>query len=146
MVEWNFELRAMSGRQRKNGGIRKMDIAIDFDGTIVDHEYPKIGKANPGAIQWLKMFQDLDANLILLTMRDGQLLTEAVEYCKQHGIIFWGVNENPEQPWSKSRKVYANVYIDDANASCPLIAGEHRLMVDWSVVGPWVETKIIRGL
>lgn len=125
-------------------------IAVDFDGTIVKHEYPEIG-APVGAFKWLLKFQELGAKLILWTMRDdggehGPVLTEAVECCRYHGVEFWGVNENPDQHWSKSPKAYAKIYIDDMAIGCPLVYPETgRPYVDWNVVGPEVTELIKKG-
>ena len=79
-----------------------MKIAVDFDGTIVDHRFPDIGKPVPGAFRWLEALQDAGAKLILFTMRsDGQqygdVLTDAVEFCRKNGIEFYGVNRDPDQ-------------------------------------------------
>lgn len=124
-----------------------MIIAIDFDGTIVEHAYPKIGKPIPGAIHWIKEIQSAGGKIILLTMRsdDGNeygkaLLQEAVDYLKKHGIELYGVNNNKNQHrWTNSKKVYANIYIDDAAFGCPLIYSENeRPMADWSKIGPGV--------
>lgn len=123
-----------------------MLIAIDFDGTIVEHEFPEIGKECPGAFEWMKKWQEAGAKLILWTMRsDGQnsgdVLTQTVEFCKQNGVEFYGVNSNPSQSWSTSPKAYAKLYIDDAGFGCPLIESKksgNRPMVDWSIVGPSV--------
>jgi len=139
-------------------------IAIDFDGTIVDHRFPDIGMPVPGAIEWMKRFQAAGAKLILFTMRsdlrseamsdeghkaDRPYLTEAVEYCRAHGVEFWGVNENPEQgSWTLSPKPYAHVYIDDAAFGCPLRESPRmggRPMVDWSAVGPAVMKMLTGG-
>jgi len=128
-----------------------MIIAVDFDGTIVVHEYPAIGTELPGAFYCLRIFQSLGARLILYTMRHGDILEAAVKYCRDKGVEFWGINENPEQDkWSKSRKVYADIYIDDAAFGCPLMSGIYgfgnsRRPVDWSVIGPQVD-QILRGL
>jgi hypothetical protein len=127
-----------------------LTIAVDFDGTIADHAYPDIGKPVPGAFKWLKAFRKKGAQLILWTMRsDGQesgdVLAQAVEFCREHGVEFWGVNQNPRQEWSKSPKAYAHVYIDDAAFGCPLIENKRmggRPMVDWDVVGPAVMAMI----
>lgn len=121
-----------------------MNIAIDFDGTIVAHEFPKIGAEVPGAFKWMKRLQKAGCRLILWTMRsDGQnvgdVLTEAVEFCRERGIEFWGVNANPEQDWSTSPKAYAHVYVDDAAFGCPMrenYKAGGRPYVDWAVVGP----------
>jgi ribonucleotide monophosphatase NagD (HAD superfamily) len=115
-----------------------MIIAVDFDGTIVEHAYPTIGTDIPGAFEWLRKLQDAGAALMLWTIRSGTHLTEAVEHCKDAGIEFWGVNENPTQhTWSQSAKQYAHLYIDDAALGCPLVYPERRRpYVDWDVAGP----------
>ena len=125
-------------------------VAVDFDGTIVEHVFPDIGKPVPGAFKWLKKIQKAGARLILWTMRsDGQssgdVLTQAVEFCAKHGIEFFGVNQNPEQKWSTSPKAYAHIYIDDAAFGCPLVESKRcggRPMVDWDAVGPKVVEMI----
>lgn len=121
-------------------------LAVDFDGTIVDHKFPEIGVAAPGAFKWLKHFQSLGIKLILWTMRsDGRdngstPLTDAVNFCEDNGIQFWSINSNPQQSsWTKSPKVYAHCYIDDAAIGCPLlppIRDGGRKIVDWETVGP----------
>lgn len=128
-----------------------LTIAVDFDGTIVDHCYPEIGSEVPGSFRWLKDFQEAGVRLILWTMRNdseksGPVLTDAVEFCRKHGVEFWAVNHNPEQSsWSQSPKVYAHVYIDDAAACCPLRTNPRmggRPYVDWDAVGYYVYEMI----
>lgn len=111
-------------------------IAVDFDGTIVTHEYPEIGKPVPGAIETLKELQARGDKLILWTMRSGETLDDAIRYCENNGIIFWGVNENPEQSkWTSSPKAYAHVYIDDAALNATLRDNPGgRPFLDWFVV------------
>ncbi|MEM7207046.1 MAG: hypothetical protein AAF434_04405 [Pseudomonadota bacterium] len=129
-----------------------MYICVDFDGTIVDHCYPDIGRPVPGAIEWMKKWMRHDAKLILYTMRAdgnsaGKVLTEAVDYLREYHLHFFGVNHNPDQAeWSNSPKVYANIYVDDSALGCPLIQpkGFRRPCVDWSKVGPEVE-GILKG-
>ncbi len=129
-----------------------MIIAIDFDGTIVEHEFPKVGPLVPGAIEWMKRFQEAGAKLILWTMRsdridDGNYLSDAIALCRDNGIEFFGENRNPEQDWSDSPKAYAHVYIDDAAFGCPLqyhYTLQGRPFVDWDVVGPAVLGMIER--
>ena len=95
-----------------------MVIAVDFDGTIVEHKYPAIGKERMFAFQTLKMMQ-ADGHLLLLwTIRHGELLDEAVEYCKKNGVVFYAVNKNyPEEEFDGtfSRKLNADLFIDDRN-------------------------------
>lgn len=112
------------------------DICVDFDGTIVEHEYPRIGAPVPLALQTLKELQEAGHNLILFTMRSRIYLDEAVEYLRNNGIELYGINRNPDQDdWTDSPKAYGQMYIDDAAVGCPLIfrTGE-RPYVDWGVV------------
>ncbi len=124
-----------------------MDIAIDFDGTIVKHEFPRMGDVLPKAFEWMKKFEDAGARLLLNTMRSDEYLNAAVECCRENGIEFFGVNHNPEQDsWTSSPKVYAQLYIDDAAFGCPLVheAGS-RPYVDWDIVGPAVFDMLNNG-
>ncbi|MBP1677297.1 MAG: hypothetical protein H6Q20_1856 [Bacteroidetes bacterium] len=96
-----------------------LTIAVDFDGTIVTHEYPRIGRDIPFAIDTLKRIQsDFQTCLILWTVREGKELREAVEYCRERGLEFYAVNSNypEEKPESKEpRKLKADLFIDDRN-------------------------------
>lgn len=95
-----------------------MTIAVDFDGTIVEHEYPRIGKELPFAIDTLKLLQREGHQLILFTSREGKLLDEAVAFCRDRGLEFYAVNSNQPEDARAARhstKVMADVYIDDHN-------------------------------
>jgi hydroxymethylpyrimidine pyrophosphatase-like HAD family hydrolase len=96
-----------------------MVIAIDFDGTIVEHKYPEIGKIQLFAFETLKQLQKQGHQLIMWTYRAGKELDEAVEFCRAHGVEFYAVNKNyPEEVLDEavtSRKIYADVYVDDRN-------------------------------
>lgn len=96
-----------------------MKIAVDFDGTIVEHRYPAIGKEILFAFDTLKALQEQRHQLILWTYRSGKELEEAVEYCRKNGIVFYAVNKNyPEEVYEEgaiSRKIQADFYIDDRN-------------------------------
>jgi hydroxymethylpyrimidine pyrophosphatase-like HAD family hydrolase len=95
-----------------------MIIAVDFDGTIVEHRYPKIGKEKLFAFETLKALQKQGHLLILWTIRSGKELDEAVEFCTKHGVEFYAVNKNfPEEEFDEtiSRKIKADLYIDDRN-------------------------------
>lgn len=108
-----------------------MIIAVDFDGTIVQHRYPQIGREIPFAIATLKRLQAEHHLLILWTVREGELLNEAVEYCRSRGLEFYAVNANhpderlSREPAAPCRKVRADFYIDDRN-----IGG----LPDWGVI------------
>lgn len=100
-------------------------IAIDFDGTITDGSFPKVGKARPHAFEVMKELQKAGYKLILNTCRENnghkiseQYLTDAVNFCKENGVEFRSVNETlieDEFRPNGGRKVYASVYIDDRN-------------------------------
>lgn len=98
--------------------INGIKIAVDFDGTIVEHDYPAIGKEKLFAFQTLKELEKRGARLILWTFRTGKELDEAVEFCRKNGLEFHAVNKNyPEEILDEkvSRKIDADIYIDDKN-------------------------------
>ena len=96
-----------------------MTIAVDFDGTIVEHRYPKIGEEIPFATETLKILAQERHKLILWSVREGELLEEAIEWCRQRGVFFYSVNKDyPEEEKSHngfSRKLKADLFIDDRN-------------------------------
>lgn len=106
-----------------------MIIAVDFDGTIVEHRYPHIGEEIPFAIDTLKLLQQEKHRLILWSVREGALLDEAVEWCKSRGLEFYAVNKDyPEEERNHqgfSRKLKADMFIDDRN-----LGG----LPDWGVI------------
>ncbi len=115
-----------------------MIIAIDFDGTLVEHKYPLIGPDVPLAFDTLKRLMNCGHKLILYTMRSGKELDDAVKHCEKRGVKFWGINNNPTQLecFTASPKVYAHMYIDDAALGCPLTTQVPvgRQSVNWSEV------------
>ena len=97
-----------------------MTIAVDFDGTIVEHRYPAIGEEIPFAIETLKMLIRDRHKLILWSVREGELLDQAVAWCRERGVEFYAVNrdypeEEPEKNNHFSRKLKADLFIDDRN-------------------------------
>ena len=111
-----------------------MRIAVDFDGTIVEHEYPKIGKEMLFAFETLKELQKQKHQLILWTYRTGKELEEAVEYCRNKGIEFYAVNKNyPEEVLDDDtpRKIQADIYIDDRN-----VGGFPGWSAIWQMINP----------
>ena len=119
-----------------------LDIAIDFDGTCVEHEYPSVGMDVEGAVETLRALNNKGHRLILFTMRSGEKLEKAIKWFKDRDIELWAVNENPEQKqWTESPKVFADVYIDDAALGCPImfIDGVRRPVINWRKVREWLE-------
>lgn len=131
-----------------------MDIVIDFDGTVVTHEFPNIGK-DIGAVPVLKELVENGHNLILFTMRSdrkeettisdstilqvtGNFLTDAVNWFRNNEIPLYGIQTNPTQKeWTTSPKAYGQIIIDDAALGCPLKYDKgfaERPYVDWKVV------------
>lgn len=95
-------------------------IAVDFDGTLCENKWPEIGEPNTELISYLiEMRKTFDAKIILWTCRAGEMLDKAVNWCSEHGLEFDAVNENlphiVERFGSDTRKIFANVYIDDRN-------------------------------
>jgi hypothetical protein len=125
-------------------------IAVDFDGTIVEHAFPEIGAEVAGAIEWMKKFREAGALVLLWTVRDDnpdrgtRFLTEAVNFCFARGFEFDGVNGGGEdEGFSLSPKVLAHLYIDDRAVGCPLVKTESGAMVvDWAKVGPMVIARM----
>lgn len=138
----------------------KITINLDFDGTCVKHEYPKVGD-DIGAVPVLKRLVAEGHKLILFTMRcdsgvkSGKFtsgLTDAVNWFKQNGIPLYGVQTNPTQKiWTNSPKSYAELMIDDSALGCPLkfdyhLVGDYltvvgRPYVDWVKVEKMLEKK-----
>ena len=105
-----------------------MVIAVDFDGTIVEHRYPSIGREIPFAIDTLKK----------LSVREGKLLDEAVAFCRERGLEFYAVNRDyPEEEKNLnnhfSRKLKADVFIDDRN-----LGG----LPDWGMIYEMINRKL----
>jgi len=136
-----------------------MEICIDFDGTCVTHEFPKVGK-DIGAVPVLKKLIEAGHNLILFTMRSnravlnetgdpsimdvtGMFLDDAVNWFKENDIPLYGINENPTQKnWTSSPKAHGQLYIDDAALGCPLkMVNMFTQCVDWDKV-----EKILRAI
>lgn len=97
-----------------------MTIAVDFDGTIVEHRYPEIGQEIPFATDTLKMLIKDHHRLILWSVREGKLLEDAINWCRERGVEFYAVNrdypeEKEENNQHFSRKLKADVWIDDRN-------------------------------
>ena len=115
-----------------------MIIAVDFDGTIVENNYPGIGREMPFATEVLKKLQQENHRLILWTVREGKLLEEAVAFCRERGLEFYAVNRDyPEEEKEHnnhfSRKLKADLWIDDRN-----LGG----LPDWGTIYKMVHNKL----
>ncbi len=126
-----------------------MYICLDFDGTVVDHDYPAIGQPVPHALETLRRLQLHGARIILWTMRsdgpEGNFLQNAVDYLTENGIHLYGINKNPDQEeWTSSPKAFGNIYVDDSGVGCPLVnlKGFKKPCVNWKKVGPILEKSI----
>lgn len=113
-------------------------IAIDFDGTCVEHKFPAVGRNVPGAVETLKELVMAGHQLILYTMRSDTYLADAVNWFKQNEIPLYGIQYDPEQiTWTSSNKCNASLVIDDRNLGIPLrqpaTVGD-RPYVDWTEV------------
>ena len=132
-----------------------MNIYLDFDGTVVEHDYPEIGKLNPGALEVIKKLQDAGHTIILNTMRvefnDGTL-EEAIDFINLNrevtGINISRYTENKIHPrnWN-SDKIENEIYIDDIAANIPLIKASmvNGYMVDWIKIESQLMAKGLLG-
>lgn len=117
-------------------------IAVDFDGTCVEHNYPAIGMEVEGAVDVLRALNKRGHRIILNTMRSGEKLDAAVKWFRDRKVELWAVNRNPEQEeWTSSPKIYADLYIDDSALGCPImfIDGLRKPVVKWSKVRTLLE-------
>ena len=143
--------------------IKPITINIDFDGTCVTHDFPRVGK-EIGAVPVLKRLVENGHQLILFTMRSdrtekketndptiqdvtGEFLTDAVNWFKKNNIPLYGIQTNPTQHnWTTSPKSYAELMIDDSSLGCPLrydVDMSNRPFVDWEAVEEALENMKI---
>jgi hypothetical protein len=116
---------------------KDMVLVIDFDGTVVTHTYPFIGR-DIGSVPVLKKIVENGHQLILFTMRSGKTLDDAIKWFRINEIPLYGIQKNPTQSeWTDSPKAYGQLIIDDAALGCPLLVDNKisdRPFVDWLVV------------
>ena len=121
-------------------------VAVDFDGTIVTHDYPRIGTLIPGAKETIKCLQDNGYKVFLYTMRSHRLdngqdhLDDAIKFLYDNGIALDGINYSPEH-FSDSPKQYAHVYIDDSALGCPLYRFKNSWAADWHTIANYLYYK-----
>lgn len=120
-----------------------MIIAVDFDGTLVKKDFPRIGEEVPLAVEVLKYLVNRGHKIILYTCRTHTIydghdpLQEAIDWCTSRGIELYAVNDNPElrERYGGQAKVGADMYIDDNGFGTPMVDG----YVDWSVIKQYFE-------
>jgi hypothetical protein len=137
--------------------MKKIQIGIDFDNTLSVCGYPDAGRPVPGAFESLERVRNdfgdvLDIDFILYTMRSGHVLDNALRFCHENGLKLTYANANREQDlWEKnnnlpgSRKVYADIYIDDRNIGIPLIEIDDEMCVDWNIVGENLYAAVLKA-
>lgn len=112
-----------------------MVIAVDFDGTIVEHQFPEIGEPIKDSFRVLKQLQARGHKLVMWTCRYGFELQEAIDFCKENGLEFDAVNENiKEINFMTSSKIYADLYIDDR-------AFAYGIPINWNMIEVFMRIK-----
>jgi hypothetical protein len=120
--------------------IKSLYIGLDFDGTVVHNKYPELGEPIDGALEVLEKLVKVGHKLILYTMRSEERLAQAAIYLEENGIELYAINDNPSQKyWTKSPKIFCNLYIDDCSLGTPLLVDtvngkDGRPYVDWEQV------------
>ena len=113
-----------------------MIIAVDFDGTIHDGQWPRIGEAMPGAREAINALRAEGHYIIIWTCREGRQQTEMVNWLLEKGIGFDRINDHrPDEVaayGSNARKVYAHCYVDDKN-----VGG----MLPWKDIVAWIRSR-----
>lgn len=120
-----------------------MTIAVDFDGTIVTHEFPAIGQLLPGVKKTIAALRKNDHKVFLWTMRGyhpehRRCLEEAAWWLEDNDIVLDGFNHSPSRFSTQSPKQHANIYIDDAALGCPLCIYGDSVAVDWLEVAKYL--------
>lgn len=94
----------------------KNGIAVDYDGTLFTGSWPGIGKPRKRLIEWCIRQQKKGTPIILWTCRAEERLQAAIDACKEQGLTFDAINDNPFSEFASlgaSRKIHADRYIDD---------------------------------
>ena len=105
--------------------MKKLVIAIDFDGTIVTNKYPGIGYLKRNAKKVINELFDAGHEIIINSCRQGKEEQDMIDFLKQMGIKYSAVNENLcyriEEYGNDCRKIGADVYIDDKAYPCNIM-------------------------
>lgn len=115
----------------------KLPICVDFDGTVVTHKYPNVGRTVPHCVETLKKWTDNGVGIVLDTMRDGETLEAAIKWFNDNDIPLYGIGKDPYQDeWTESNKAYGIMSVDDRNLGVPLNfdSDSGRNCVDWKAI------------
>ncbi len=122
-----------------------MVIGIDFNGVLCTHKWPLIGD-DIGAFPWLHQAKKImPIRWVLHTGIDGEALANAIAWCNERELNFWGININHKQSaWTTTPKLYAHLFIDDLGLGAPIIhySDGRRPHIDWAKAGPMLLDRI----
>lgn len=128
-----------------------MNIYLDFDGTVVEHDYPQIGSLNPNSLEVIKKLQDAGHNIILNTMRvefDDGSMQEALDFINMNeSVTGIKIEQQTEQkiypPKWNLDKIENDIFIDDIASNIPLIKAPvvGGFMVDWIEIEKQLKRK-----
>ncbi len=127
-------------------------IALDFDGTLCDSDFPELGPSLDAEF-WLQRAAEVDDRVeyVLWTLRTAERLAEAARWCGSQGIALASVNEHPlqnrfeeRQGFEMARKLFAHVFVDDRGLGTPLRPSVHggAPVVDWDRMGPLLVKQV----
>jgi hypothetical protein len=124
-----------------------MTIYLDFDGTVVEHQYPKMGRENFGCMEVIKKLQDAGHEIIINTYRadmGAEELQKAYDYVNWHPKVDleYGTKISPKKipppEWDLERQIIEEaIFIDDHASGIPLkptVMVENGRMVDWGAL------------
>ena len=130
-----------------------MRVYLEFDGTVVEHAYPRVGKVVIGAFETIEKLQKKGYEICLNTYRadlDGEegiqyalkiLNTMGLRYNVKQGGEFTPIENVVNKkitpiPWSESLNGKKFLFIDDQAYGTPLVHAtfEPGFMVDWEKV------------
>ncbi len=92
-------------------------IAVDFDGTLCENNWPDIGRENRRMLEVIPLLRKLGVQMVLWSCREEGDLADALDWCRQRGVEFDAANDNcpcivEYFEWN-TRKIHADEYWDD---------------------------------
>ena len=116
-------LKAFERKQAKKTAAETEDrpftLCVDLDGTLAEQMKPfdpdVVGPPRADAVRWMEAFRDAGARLVVWTVRGNAALVK--EWLDDHNVPYDYINENPDHPPDGSRKVLADLYLDDRGVS-----------------------------